>query len=937
MEPQPSAPPVVAVVVTCDPGPWFEETLFSLSDQDYPNLSVLVIDSASAEDPTGRVAAVLPEAFVRRLDQRVGFGRAANEVLRVVEGASHYLFCHDDVAFSSDAVRVMVEEAYRSNAGIVAPKLVEWEQPDRLVAVGASADRVGVMHPLVERGERDQEQHDAVRDVFVAPSGATLVRSDLFATLKGFSAEVDQFGEDLDLCWRAQVAGARVVVTPGARVRHRECLRRGERSGWRGPLAQRRIEALTDSHRVRTLVSCYGFFRLCWVLPMAVFFSLGEALTRLLQGRPGEALAVARSGARGLSRPGRLWSTRRATQRHRSVHDREIHRLQAKGNARLRSFVRARMDAAGNSGLAAVADSDGSRPAADGNVVAALRRRLPPPTVALPRVGGGTWRLPLAVAIVLLVVVAVGSRGLLGPALPAIAQLPSTAGGVGSWWHDWWSTWRPQGLGHVGAGPPGLALMALAGTLLGGAVGTLQHLVVLGPLVVGPLGAYRAARSWGSLRGRVAALVIYAVVPLPYDALARGHWPALLAYAAAPWLLGLIGRVSSEPPFPSVRFGRVVGRVVAAGILTALVGSFAPGFVLVVVVVGVALLAGSILAGRPSSGLRALAVTGVAAGVALVLLAPWGLDAFGSRVTAFGVSAGSAGRLGIGDVLRFHTGPVGAEPLAWALLAPAALPLLIGRSWRLAWAARLWLVALVCFAWVWAGLRGWVPVPDPDVVLAPAAAALAASAALGAVAFDLDLPGYRFGWRQLLSGVALVAAVVAAVPLVIGAGSGRWHLPSGDANSVLAFMPGSKGGDYRVLWVGAPDAIPLASRPLETGFGYATSHNGEAVLADQWLTPRAGSTGLLALDLRRATDGLTTGLGHLLGPLGVRYIVVPSANGPAGTGATPYPVPTDVLRGLQLQTDLQLYDVDPNYTVYQNAAWIPIRAVVPPALAALAA
>nr|MDQ2754946.1 glycosyltransferase family 2 protein [Actinomycetota bacterium] len=98
MDTQPSAPPVVAAVVTCDPGPWFEEALQSLADQDYPNLSVLVIDAASSVDPTDRVAAVLPSAFVRRLDKRVGFGRAANDVLNVVEGASHYVLCHDDVA-----------------------------------------------------------------------------------------------------------------------------------------------------------------------------------------------------------------------------------------------------------------------------------------------------------------------------------------------------------------------------------------------------------------------------------------------------------------------------------------------------------------------------------------------------------------------------------------------------------------------------------------------------------------------------------------------------------------------------------------------------------------------------------------------------------------------------------------------------------------------
>ena len=52
----------------------------------------------------------------------------------VVEGASHFVFCHDDVAPAPDAIRLMVEEAFRSNAGVVAPKLVDWDDAERLLA-----------------------------------------------------------------------------------------------------------------------------------------------------------------------------------------------------------------------------------------------------------------------------------------------------------------------------------------------------------------------------------------------------------------------------------------------------------------------------------------------------------------------------------------------------------------------------------------------------------------------------------------------------------------------------------------------------------------------------------------------------------------------------------------------------------------------------------
>lgn len=209
-EPEGPAPAVVAVMVAHNPGVWFEETLSSLGAQDYSALSVLVIDAASRDgvELRDRVGAVLPDAHLRRLPENSGYAAAANEALAAVQGAAFYLFCHDDVRLDPDAVRLLVEEAFRSNAGIVGPKIVEWSDPRRLLSVGMGADRFGHPAAYVERGDLDQEQHDAVRDVFFIPGAVTLIRADLFEALGGFDSAISFHGEDLELCWRAHAAGA---------------------------------------------------------------------------------------------------------------------------------------------------------------------------------------------------------------------------------------------------------------------------------------------------------------------------------------------------------------------------------------------------------------------------------------------------------------------------------------------------------------------------------------------------------------------------------------------------------------------------------------------------------------------------------------------------------------------------------------------------------
>ena len=121
-----ASPSVLAVVVTHNPAPEFESTLRSLAAQDYPRLSVLVVDAGSDDDLTAQVKSILPAAtIVREADS--GFGAAANVVIDGGMRAALYMFCHDDIALRADAVSRLVEEVLRSNAAVVGPKLVEWD------------------------------------------------------------------------------------------------------------------------------------------------------------------------------------------------------------------------------------------------------------------------------------------------------------------------------------------------------------------------------------------------------------------------------------------------------------------------------------------------------------------------------------------------------------------------------------------------------------------------------------------------------------------------------------------------------------------------------------------------------------------------------------------------------------------------------------------
>ena len=337
-------PAVVAVVVTTDPGPWFEEALSSLAAQDYEELSVLVL--ANGEDGTevtDRVAALLPDAFVRHLPGRPGYGASTNEALGMVEGAAFYLLCHDDVALDPDAVHKLVEESFRSNAGMVSPKFVNWDDPSVLLHVGMGCDKTGAVVDRIVDGEVDHGQHDAVRDVFVAPGGCILVRADLFAELGGFDAGIVAMGEDLDLSWRCQVAGSRVVVAPEARVRHREAV-----AGGLEPLAVPvegdprhpvTMQMLQRRHELRAVLKCYTRLSLVRVLPQAALLALGEMLVALLARDRDRVRAVRRAWTWNFRRLTELSLLRGELAEHRLFPDSEVRKMQVRGSARLLALL----------------------------------------------------------------------------------------------------------------------------------------------------------------------------------------------------------------------------------------------------------------------------------------------------------------------------------------------------------------------------------------------------------------------------------------------------------------------------------------------------------------------------------------------------------------------------------------------------------------------
>jgi GT2 family glycosyltransferase len=921
VEPEiPSAPPVVAVVVVHDPGDWFDGTLEAFARQDYPNLRMLflvvaeesaVLDAperdgdgdGGAEAVEQRIQDVLPGSFVRRVGVNVGFAAAANEVLRLVEGDNGlFLICHDDVAPEPDALRIMVEELYRSNAGAVGPKLVEWADPNVLQVVGLGMDRFGEIDPVIEPGEVDQEQHDGVRDVFVLPSAYLLVRADLFRELGGFDPSIDFHGEDAELCWRIHHSGARVVVVPSARVRHR-----GELHLRRPDLRHGLLQA---RHRMRSVATLTGASRLPGRSIEMVLLTLTELVVGLFTARFGQAWNSLRALVGLVPRTPVLLARRRQVKPLRRVPEREVYSLQERGSARLNSYLRSRE----------TATYVGS-----GVQIRRWRQSATAPVVA--------W-------IAVIVGLVIGARSIIESGLPPVGEFLAFPDSPRRLLETFVSAWNPNGAGATSPNPTGWATLSGLSVFTLFHMGLLQTALVLGLVLVGAAGAWRLAAVFPSTRARIAALFVYSLSPLVSGAMFGGRLTVLVVYAATPWVLHLVRRaagVETADPLsadldvadgvidldPGVRLRRTL----TAALVLAVAVAFAPVMLPMAVLLTVVFALGTLLARGAVTTAAWSFVAGIGAAVgAAVLNLPWVTSWTWAGIVG-APPVGEAG-LGLASLASFEIGRTDFTALALALYLPVIAAVLLARAWRLTWAIRSALLVLVFGALAVFADQGGLPIdaPEAGVLLVPVALGLAISAAAAIAAFDLDVRGGTFGWRQPLGILSSIAVVVGVAPGLAALADGSFQMPTTPLARLLeaSLPPAEPTGDYNVLLVGDPRLLPVPATEYRDGVGWAIIDDGALDVRDRWMPPSNSASGLVTTALDEMASTSTLRAGRLLAPLSIRYVVIPEFDGVNSTVNDPLPLPIGLVDALEDQLDLvALRPGLPTIEVFENRAWLP--------------
>lgn len=190
------------------------------------DVEVIVADNGSTDDSVAMLGAEFPTVTILRMDRNYGFAGGYNRALQHVE-ADYYLLLNSDIETPAGWLQPLVDCLDRNpDVAVVSPKLLSSEARGMFEYAGASGGYLDILGYPFCRGrilkcvEEDRGQYDDERDVFWVSGAAFCCRADVFHALGGFDDDFFAHMEEIDLCWRMQLAGYRVRVVPQSKVYH---------------------------------------------------------------------------------------------------------------------------------------------------------------------------------------------------------------------------------------------------------------------------------------------------------------------------------------------------------------------------------------------------------------------------------------------------------------------------------------------------------------------------------------------------------------------------------------------------------------------------------------------------------------------------------------------------------------------------------------------
>ena len=219
--------PLVAVVILNWNGKHFlEKYLYGVIASTYQNKKIIVADNASTDNSINFLKQHFPTVEIIVNKKNEGFAQGYNIALKQIT-ADYFVLLNSDVEVTPGWIEPIVALMEKDKMiGACQPKLLDQKNKKYFEYAGACGGWIDTFgYPfargrVLEEMEEDKGQYNKAVPCFWASGAAMFVRAALFNSLGGLDEYFFAHQEEIDLCWRMQIAGYKIYVEPASVVYH---------------------------------------------------------------------------------------------------------------------------------------------------------------------------------------------------------------------------------------------------------------------------------------------------------------------------------------------------------------------------------------------------------------------------------------------------------------------------------------------------------------------------------------------------------------------------------------------------------------------------------------------------------------------------------------------------------------------------------------------
>lgn len=854
---------VTAILVVHDGAVWLPEVVASLASQTRPIDFTLAVDTGS-EDASLKL---LNNARVASLSlpRDTGFGAAVSAGLETLPkrlNTNEWIWLiHDDCAPEPGALAALLSAVEdRPQVAIAGPKLRGWYDRTHLLEAGVSIANNGARWTGLEAHEYDQGQHDGIREVLAVSTAGMLIRREVFEELGGFDPNLPLFRDDVDLGWRAHVAGHKVIAVTEAVAFHAEAAASERRKLDVKSGVFRRPLILDRRNAAYVLLTNSSWWLLPWLalqlLASAMIRAAGYFLAKLPGYASDEVLAVALL----IIRPGVILEARKIRRKHRLISARVVSDYIPPRWSQLRLRILRANEAIRHSLLPPPAEPSGAIDALtdDEDLLVSAPTSYWRSAFLRPEISG---------VLFLLTITSIWSSHRYGSLVGG--SLPSTPIGASDLWSRYGESWHQIGMGSSSATPTWVVILAVLSTIfLGKAVALVVFLFWAAPLLfmwsMHSLLRKLSKNSWLVMGASIA----YALSPVAVASINSGRLGTIAALIIGPRLVGFLKRVKK---IEDLHWRTIFGFSLLVGGLTAFSLPAYLGIVLIYCVGLVSDIHDHRIRPRRNLLYTRLGKRAVLVVAPLLLCLPWSLEAL-IHPSRFLLEPGLLIQGG-GPNLAFLANPGGPGSLPWWVISPVTLVLIIanlssGIARKFAGAGFFFLLAATFLSVL--SISGHSSATSEPLWTGPLLAyATIAALCAGVVILNglrQKLANVKFHYRHILAGLAIAAT------LVYSLSASAWVVTAGAQSPVHANAPSILPPFLAVT----PGVKTLVLRNVSHGkmqtFSFFIARESDAMLGDPDLAPSNSPD--VESAVREIVDGTGINSSKVLAGYGIKYLFI---------------------------------------------------------------